>query len=311
MCECEEDKKKRGRGHGLRPGRQKPAASIEEIRTFLENQLEDTGELPSLNAVHEELGGSFTRLTRIRDAFALERGIKQKEARRAKSSDAPLLGGGLDAKTLEPLLKKTLKGLLNDVTLQTTLAMNDQKREFARQMEQLNRKLDETSRPNRNWRQEMQSLLIDTLTRLGLADLTSPALDRLRGRRRKSGKKKARGKLLRVRPAKRRVMAAKPARAPGPRAHPMEKLAFERFRKSAPQRTRLLQEAATAIMVSDDINAGLALVRGCIRAAGGFDYVAKAIPQRASRLKKAFAPNGAPTVPELMGVLRYLSALQA
>lgn len=189
MCECEEDKRKRGRGHGLRPGRQKPAASIEEIRTFLENQLEETGELPSLNAVHEDLGGSFTRLTRIRDAFALERGIKQKEARRAKSSDAPLLGGGLDAKTLEPLLKKTLKGLLNDVTLQTTLAMNDQKREFARQMEQLNRKLDETSRPSRNWRQEMQSLLIDTLTRLGLADLTSPALDRLRRRRRKGGKK--------------------------------------------------------------------------------------------------------------------------
>ena len=309
MCECEDDKKKRGRGHGLRPGRQKPAASYEEIRAFLENQLDETGELPSLSAVHEELGGSFTRLTRIREAFAHERGIKLKDARRGKASDAPLLGGGLDAKALEPLLKKTLKGLLNDVTLQTTLALNDQKREFARQMEQLNRKLDQASRPDRNWRQEMQGLLIDTLTRIGLADLTSPALEQLRGRHRK-GRKKTRAKAAMARPAKSHTLAPKPARGPGPRAHPMEKLAFERFRKSATQRARLLQEAAKAILASDDMSAGLALIRGCIRAAGGFDYVAKAIPQRVSRLKKAFAANGAPTVPELMGVLRYLSAVR-
>lgn len=302
MCECEDDKKKRGRGHGLRPGRQKPAASYEEIRAFLENHLDETGELPSLNAVHEELGGSFTRLTRIREAFALERGIKLKDARRAKASDAPLLGGGLDAKALEPLLKKALKGLLNDVTLQTTLALNDQKREFARQMEQLNKKLDETARPNRNWRQEMQSLLIDTLTRVGLADLTSPALEQLRARRRKGGK--AAGPTA---ADMRKMRPPKPARAPGPRAHPAEKLAFERFTKSEAQRARLLQEAAKAIMASDDMDTGLALIRGCLRAAGGFGYAAMATGQRSRRLQQAFGTRGEPTVPELMATLGFLA----
>lgn len=300
MCECEKDKKSRAGAH-LKGGRQKPAASIDEIRTFLENTYEETRKLATLRAMHDELGGSYTRLTKIREAFALDHNIKLDTGpKRAKRTDSPL-AEAFDAEDLA----KSIKEAVNQASLQSTLAINDVRRDLARRMDQLEKNVRQTP----NWRAELQATLIDTMSRMGLTQVIAPAIKRLvketggrgrRGRRTKVAKKPVPPKMPSV---------VGPGRPPGKRAHPMERLAYKRFLSgSARDRNKLLGEAVREM--DDNLDKGLALIRGCIRAAGGFQAVAKATKQRLATLQKAFGPRGRPETQELVSVLGHLSGVR-
>lgn len=299
MCECEKDKKSRAGAH-LKGGRQKPAASIDEIRTFLENTHEETGKLATLRAMHEELGGSYTRLTKIREAFALDHNIKLDAGpKRAKQTDSPL-AEAFDAEELA----KSIKEAVNQASLQSTLAINDVRRDLARRMDQLEKNVRQTP----NWRAELQATLIDTMSRMGLTQVIAPAIKRLvketGGRRRRGRRPKVAKKPV---PPKKSVI--KPGRPPSKRAHPMEWLAYKRFLAgSARDRNKLLGEAVHEM--DDNLDKGLALIRGCIRAAGGFEAVAKATKQRLTSLQKAFGPRGRPEIPETVSVLGYLAGVR-
>lgn len=99
-------------------------------------------------------------------------------------------------------------------------------------------------------------------------------------------------------------------RAPGPKAHPLEKLAFARFRKSPAHKKRLLDQASRLIAgrYMDD---GLALLRGCVRASGGFEVAAMLGGYGALQLRNAFRAGGAPTHGQFMAVFAVLNLVDS
>jgi len=288
--------------------------------------------LPTLLELRSDLKcGSFDRLQRFRVAYALEHGMQdQVRGTRLKTiaHSAPLISEdlrrllklldavsnrlerspalGLNSEGLEPLLNKALREPLNNIALQTNLALNDLRRDLSRRLDHLERSVNH--RPH--WRNEVQAAVLDAMSGMGLTQVIAPAIDRLRkagGIRRRDRAKGHRKRL----PKKIAKPAAppKPDRAPGKRAHPMEKLGYKRFLAGTQrQRVKLLKEAAGQISGGGDLNVGSALLRGCIKAAGGFERVAKILHIRVSRLRQAFGPKGEPTAPELAATLAWLTS---
>jgi len=301
VCECDKDNKKRG--HKLpKSGRQQPAASIDEIKSWIRGYHDDHGELPSIRIIHEELGGSNTRLMKVRETVAVELGMKA--PRRPRRKEAPL--AGFDPAELEPVLKKTMKVVLDTLTLQTTLAINDNKRDLMRRMDSLEQSVKKSAP---DWRQDINGAVINALAGMGLTQVIAPSIQRLirssakPGRKPKGPKAKAAARPEAIRPAR-------PGRAPGKAAHDMEKLAYKRFLEASNSgRLKLLKEAA-AETVEGNLTVGLALLRGCIRAAGGFQYVARKTKQPLHRLMRSFGPHGSPGVIELKSVLGLLAAIR-
>ena len=314
-------------------------ATDERVKAALDTFCAAHNRLPTLLELRAQLGvGSFDRLQRLRVAYAIKHGMADQVPRAlAKAAGAP--STVLDRirerlERVEALLKQQPRAMHNDQTprqpdgqpmealqkriaealrnqgLQTAQAVGEATTAIGRLAARLER-LEQTLKPLTNWRVNLRSEVVDVLSQMGLRLVVAQPAEQLRKTRRprrrrkpKSGRRQSRSRPSAARNG--RPADAERRRPSGRRFHDHERLGFDRFVSGSAQRHRVLQEAAREIR-SGDLSTGLALVRGCIKAAGGYSRAAKATRQTVAKLRSTFGVKGSPTTPETAAILGWLA----